>query len=160
MLRQTESSIIFVQQLGRGLRKHDNKSFLTVIDFIGKYENNYLIPIALYGDLSYNKDRLRKHLVSRSQSIPGTSTINFEQIAEDEIYQAIVHKNMSLKKDLDYDYKLLKNKLGQQPMMMDFLKHNMRDPMLYVNYSKSYFNYVMKAEKVIDPPLNKIGRAH
>lgn len=154
MLRQTESSIIFVQQLGRGLRKHDDKSFLTVIDFIGNYENNYLIPIALYGDLSYNKDRLRKHLVTKSQSIPGTSTINFEQIAEDKIFQAIDRKNMSLKKDLDYDYKLLKNKLGHQPMMIDFLKHNMRDPMLYVQYSKSYFNYVMKVEKTIDFPLD------
>ena len=158
MLRQTESSIIFVQQLGRGLRKHDQKSYLTVIDFIGNHENNYLIPIALYGDLSYNKDRLRKHLVTRSQSIPGTSTVNFEQIAEEKIFQAIDQKNMSLKRDLDDDYQLLKNKLGHQPMMMDFVKHNMRDPMLYVEYSKSYFNYVMKKEKVIDPPLSVKGQ--
>src|SRR5699024_178271 len=56
MLRQTESSIIFVQQLGRGLRKHENKEFLTVIDFIGNYKNNYLIPVALTGDKSFNKD--------------------------------------------------------------------------------------------------------
>lgn len=158
MLRQTESSIIFVQQLGRGLRKHDQKSFLTVIDFIGNHENNYLIPIALYGDQTYNKDRLRKHLVARSQSIPGTSTVNFEQIAEEKIYQAIDQKNMSLKRDLDDDYQLLKNRLGHQPMMMDFIKHNMRDPMLYVEYSKSYFNYVTKKEKIIDPPMSINGQ--
>ena len=47
MLRQTQSSIIFIQQLGRGLRKHDSKDFVTIIDFIGNYKNNYLIPIAL-----------------------------------------------------------------------------------------------------------------
>src|SRR5690625_7573396 len=47
MLRQTQSSIIFIQQLGRGLRKYDSKDYLTVIDFIGNYKNNYLIPIAL-----------------------------------------------------------------------------------------------------------------
>jgi superfamily II DNA or RNA helicase len=58
MLRPTESAIIFIQQLGRGLRKIDGKSYVTVIDFIGNYENNYLIPIALYGDTSYNKDLL------------------------------------------------------------------------------------------------------
>ena len=49
-----QSAIIFVQQLGRGLRKIDGKNYLKVIDFIGNYENNYLVPIALYGDISYN----------------------------------------------------------------------------------------------------------
>ncbi|MDT4001638.1 helicase-related protein, partial [Staphylococcus aureus] len=50
MLRPTESSIIFIQQLGRGLRKSSNKEYVTVIDFIGNYKTNYLIPIALSGD--------------------------------------------------------------------------------------------------------------
>lgn len=44
MLRNTESSIIFIQQLGRGLRKDDSKEFVTVIDFIGNYKNSYMIP--------------------------------------------------------------------------------------------------------------------
>ncbi|NLY80785.1 MAG: DEAD/DEAH box helicase family protein, partial [Lysinibacillus sp.] len=56
MLRQTQSSIIFIQQLGRGLRKHPSKEYVTIIDFIGNYKNNYLIPIALSGDQSMNKD--------------------------------------------------------------------------------------------------------
>ena len=46
MLRNTQSSIVFVQQLGRGLRKHESKEYVTIIDFIGNYKNNYLIPIA------------------------------------------------------------------------------------------------------------------
>ncbi len=50
MLRQTQSSIVFVQQLGRGLRKAPGKEYVVVIDFIGNYANNYLIPIALFGD--------------------------------------------------------------------------------------------------------------
>ncbi|RRJ33152.1 DUF3427 domain-containing protein, partial [Pseudomonas aeruginosa] len=56
MLRPTESSIIFIQQLGRGLRKSSNKDYVTVIDFIGNYKTNYLIPVALSGDQSQNKD--------------------------------------------------------------------------------------------------------
>ena len=50
MLRPTKSAIIFTQQLGRGLRKVREKKYLTVIDFIGNYKNNYQIPIALFGD--------------------------------------------------------------------------------------------------------------
>ncbi len=45
-----QSSIVFVQQLGRGLRKHEGKEYVTIIDFIGNYKNNYLIPINLFGD--------------------------------------------------------------------------------------------------------------
>lgn len=148
MLRQTESSIIFVQQLGRGLRKHESKAFLTVIDFIGNHENNYLIPIALYGDQSYNKDQLRRQLVERSRGIPGESTINFERIAEERIFEAIDQKNMLLKKDLDQDYLTLKYKVGKIPTMMDFVAHGSRDPMSYVRYSKSFYRYIVKVEKL------------
>lgn len=148
MLRQTESSIIFVQQLGRGLRKHESKDFLTVIDFIGNHENNYLIPVALYGDQSYNKDQLRRQIVARSRGIPGESTINFERIAEERIFEAIDQKNMLLKKDLDQDYLTVKYKVGKIPSMMDFVNHGSRDPMSYVQYSKSYYRYIVKVEKI------------
>src|SRR6185312_7923965 len=47
MLRQTQSAIVFVQQLGRGLRKTVGKEYLIIIDFIGNYANNFMIPIAL-----------------------------------------------------------------------------------------------------------------
>ncbi|WP_378954304.1 DUF3427 domain-containing protein [Pelosinus sp. sgz500959] len=146
MLRPTQSAIVFVQQLGRGLRKADYKEYVTVIDFIGNYNNNYLIPVALYGNHSYNKDTLRKLLVSGSHLIPGASTINFDEIAQERIFKAIDSANMQLKKDLVRDYDLLKCKLGKIPMMMDFLTHGSRDPQLYSNYAKSYFNFVADQE--------------
>lgn len=147
MLRPTASAIIFIQQLGRGLRKVEGKSYLTVIDFIGNYENNYLIPIALYGDTSYNKDSLRKLITEGSRMIPGASTINFDEITKDRIFQSIDSANMKLLSDLKKDYNLLKFKLGRIPMMMDFIEHGSRDPYLYVNYSKSYYNFIVKVEK-------------
>jgi superfamily II DNA or RNA helicase/SOS-response transcriptional repressor LexA len=147
MIRPTESAIIFVQQLGRGLRKVDGKGYLTVIDFIGNYKNNYLIPIALYGDTSYNKDALRRAMSSASRLIPGSSTINFDAITKERIFAAIDSANMGLLKDLRKDYDLLKYKLGRIPMMMDFIEHASRDPFLYVEYSKSLLNFVCKVEK-------------
>lgn len=147
MLRPTESAIIFIQQLGRGLRKVDGKSYVTVIDFIGNYENNYLIPVALYGDTSYNKDTLRKLITEGSRMIPGASTINFDEITKEKIFQSIDSANMQLFADLKKDYNLLKYKLGRIPMMMDFIEHGSRDPYLYVNYSNSYYNFVIKVEK-------------
>lgn len=146
MLRPTESAIIFIQQLGRGLRKVDGKSYLTVIDFIGNYANNYLIPIALYGDTSYNKDSLRKLLTEGSRMLPGSSTINFDEITKERIFKSIDSANMQLLSDLKKDYYLLKYKLGRIPMMMDFIEHGSRDPFLFVNYSNSYYNFIKRVD--------------
>ena len=146
MLRPTNSAIIFVQQLGRGLRKVEGKQYVTIIDFIGNYQNNYLVPIALYGDTSYNKDTLRKMISGGSRTIPGASTINFDRVTKEKIYQSIDSANMQVKKDLNKDYDLLKFKLGHQPMMMDFVHHGARDPFKYVSYSKSSF-YAFAAKK-------------
>jgi superfamily II DNA or RNA helicase len=160
MLRPTQSAIIFVQQLGRGLRKAEKKEYLTVIDFIGNYQNNYLVPIALYGDTSYNKDTLRKLMASGSSLIPGSSTINFDKISKERIFNSINSSNLKLKSDLINDYKLLKYKIGHVPTMVDFLEHGSRDPQLYVDYSKSYFNFVSSQEQEyassLDPLQTKL----
>lgn len=77
MLRGTQSQIIFTQQLGRSLRKSPDKPFVTIIDFIGNYENNYMIPMALMGNETRNKDNLRRG-TQETAFISGLSAINFE----------------------------------------------------------------------------------
>jgi superfamily II DNA or RNA helicase/HKD family nuclease len=137
MLRPTQSAIVFVQQLGRGLRKAAGKDYLTVLDFIGNYQNNYLVPIALFGDMSYNKDNLRKLLAAGSSLLPGTSTINFDRIALDRIYASIDAANLNPYKALAEEYRLLEFKLGRPPRMMDFLAHGGRDPYLFVTTKRN-----------------------
>jgi superfamily II DNA or RNA helicase/HKD family nuclease len=154
MLRPTQSAIVFIQQLGRGLRKIDSKEYLTVIDFIGNYSNNFLIPIALYGDKSYNKDTLRNLISTGSQLIPGASTINFDKITKERIYEAIDTANFQLKKDLLNDYNNLKFILGRIPMMIDFIDHGTRDAYSFVSYSKSYYNFVSSIDKEFNAELN------
>jgi hypothetical protein len=154
MLRPTQSAIIFVQQLGRGLRKTETKSYLTVIDFIGNYENNYLVPIALYGDRSFNKDTLRKHIASRSNVMPGSSTINFDEITKEKIFNSINKTNMSKLNDLKKDYFNLKSQIGRIPMMCDFLEYGAREPFHFVSYKKSYLNFLMKVETNFDANLS------
>jgi superfamily II DNA or RNA helicase/HKD family nuclease len=155
LLRPTQSAIVFVQQLGRGLRKADNKAYLTVIDFIANYSNNYLVPIALFGDTSYSKDTLRKLMTNGSSLIPGASTVNFDRIARERIYKAIDSANLSLRKDLAKDYQLLKFEIGRIPMMVDFIEHGSRDPFLYVEYARSYFNFAAQEEESLQKKLSK-----
>ena len=160
MLRPTQSAIVFVQQLGRGLRQAKGKEYLTVIDFIGNYEKNYLIPVALYGDRSLNKDTLRKLVSSKSNIIPGSSTINFDEITKEKIYNSIDGGNLKTKKDLVNDYRILKFRLGREPMMMDFVEHDLRDPFQYIEYNKTdsfyNFSYLLEGENL--PHLDEFGK--
>ncbi|HEX3076832.1 MAG TPA: helicase-related protein, partial [Lachnospiraceae bacterium] len=48
-LRPTESPIVFLQQLGRGLRKSKGKDYLNVLDFIGNYDKAGRAPYLLSG---------------------------------------------------------------------------------------------------------------
>lgn len=76
MLRPTQSPIVFIQQLGRGLRKAPGKEYVVILDFIGNYNNNFMIPVALSGDRSYNADVIRKYVISGNSTIPGASTVH------------------------------------------------------------------------------------
>ena len=150
MLRQTQSSIIFIQQLGRGLRKHDSKEYVTIIDFIGNYKNNYLIPIALSGDQSMNKDNVRRKTVNTNY-IQGVSTINFEEIAKKRIFDAIDDKKLKLSsvKILREKYTELKYRLGKIPMLFDFIQNNSLDPEVIFDNSPNYHAFLIKMKESI-----------
>ena len=120
MLRPTESAIVFVQQLGRGLRKNDSKEYVVIIDFIGNYEKNFLIPVALSGQTNYNKDSLRQFVCEGSLITPGASTIQFDQITEKKIYQSIDAANFTQVRLIKDSYKQLKEKLGRIPRLKEF----------------------------------------
>lgn len=144
MLRQTQSGIIFIQQLGRGLRKHDSKNYVTIIDFIGNYKNNYIIPIALSGDYSQNKDNIRRH-VKDTTFIKGISTINFERVAKEQIFKSITDTKLTAQKILKDAYQNLKYKLGRQPKLSDFLEYDSIDPVALLD---NYDNYPQFLEKM------------
>lgn len=146
MLRQTESSIIFIQQLGRGLRKHQSKDYVTVIDFIGNYKNNYLIPVALSNDRSLNKDTIRRKMIERSY-ISGTSTINFEQVAKERIYKSINSTNLTTGKIIKDAYQNLKNRLGRIPMLVDFIENHSIDSLVIGTYKDHYGELLNEIEK-------------
>ncbi len=127
LLRKTQSSIVFIQQLGRGLRKHRNKEFVVVLDFVGNYENNYNIPLALTGDKTYKKDQLRKFIHAPNNYALGESTIHFDEISKSKIFKSIDTANFKQKQFLKENYLELKNKLGRVPSLIDFYKYGSMD---------------------------------
>ena len=121
MLRPTQSPIVFIQQLGRGLRKAPGKEYVVILDFIGNYNNNFMIPVALSGDRSYNADVIRKYVISGNSTIPGASTVHFDEISKDKIFKSI-DKIKGMKALIKESYISLKNRLGRVRFYMIFMR--------------------------------------
>lgn len=144
LLRPTESSIVYIQQLGRGLRKNENKEFVVVLDFIGNYEKNFLIPTAISQNNSFDKDFMKKFLLNGTNMIPGESSISFEEIVKERIFENINKTNFSTKKNIEHDFNLLEKQLGRIPMLNDFFIRNMIEPSVILKFRKDY-DSVLKA---------------
>ena len=147
MLRRTESAIVFVQQLGRGLRKFEGKEYALVLDFIGNYQKNYLVPVALSGDRSYNKDNLRKSVKEGSTVIPGCSTISFDRISEARIFKALEQGRFGNAKLIRGEYEHLKQIIGRIPSLLDFDENESIDPMIIIRKYGSYAAFLEKYEE-------------
>ena len=149
MLRPTESPIIFIQQLGRGLRKANGKEYVVILDFIGNYNNNFMIPIALSGDRTYNPDTIRKYVISGNNTIPGASTVHFDEIAKEKIFSSI-DKIRGMKAIIRESYNMLKNRLGRIPYLIDFYENAEIDPLVIVREYKTYQNFLETVESEIN----------
>lgn len=149
MLRPTQSPIIFIQQLGRGLRKADGKEYVVILDFIGNYNNNFMIPIALSGDRTYNKDNIRRYIMEGGRVIPGASTVHFDEISKKRIFASVDNANFSDIKLIKENYTNLKNKLGRIPHLRDFDDYGEMDvARIFDNNSLgSYYKFLVKYEK-------------
>ena len=144
LVRPTESPIIFIQQLGRGLRKYENKEFVVILDFIGNYRNNFMIPMALSGDRSYDKDKIIKYVFEGNRIIPGPSSINFDEVSKKRIYESINNTSFSHIALFKEKYNNLKFKLGRIPCLTDFFTQGDFNPELILNHNRfdSYHNFL------------------
>jgi superfamily II DNA or RNA helicase/HKD family nuclease len=146
MLRPTQSPIVFTQQLGRGLRKAEGKEYTVILDFIGNYKNNFMIPIALSGDKTYNADTIKKYVISGNNTIPGASTIHFDEISKQKIFSSI-DKIKGMKSIIRESYSTLKNRIGRVPYLIDFYENGEIDPLIIIKEYKSYQNFLEDIEK-------------
>lgn len=146
MLRPTQSPIVFIQQLGRGLRKAPGKEYVVILDFIGNYNNNFMIPVALSGDRTYNADVIRKYVISGNSTIPGASTVHFDEISKDKIFKSI-DKIKGMKTLIKESYVSLKNRLGRVPLLYDFYENQEIDPLVIIREYKTYDAFMVAMEQ-------------
>ncbi|MCQ2246651.1 MAG: DUF3427 domain-containing protein [Bacteroidaceae bacterium] len=158
-LRPTESSTIFIQQLGRGLRKFANKPYVTILDFIGNsYKRSVHIALAL-GSLSRNhiiEKKLLKTMVREDFELLGLKDygveIHIDDLSKEEIIGYIDSENFNRIKYLKNDYSNFKNflKTPTYPRHVDYLNSDYAPNLLKFmkikapggKKTESYYNFL------------------
>lgn len=158
MLRPTDSSIIFIQQLGRGLRKLPDKEFVTVLDFIGNYNKSFLMAIALNGKQNFDKDSLKVEVETDFADLPNGTYIHMDKITKQQILQQLENERFMSMKYMKESYLNFKHICGGKvPKLIDYLKHDGSvDPLRFSTFSpnyKSYIEFVAYMEKESHPEL-------
>lgn len=149
MLRPTASPIIFIQQLGRGLRKSGSKEFLTVLDFIGNHNKTFLIAIALNGARYYDKDSLKVAVATDFADVPGCTHIQIDEISKERILEQIDRENFRAKKYLRDEYNQFKILCGGRIpyLLLDYMKYDgAPDPVKFIDSDGTHLNFVAKTE--------------
>ena len=81
MLRPTESGTVFLQQLGRGLRKTAAKSFLTVLDFVGLQRKEFRYDIRYRALTGIGRRRLEQSMAQGFPYLPSGAFIRMDEVA-------------------------------------------------------------------------------
>lgn len=159
-LRPTESSTIFIQQLGRGLRKYPGKPFLTVLDFIANsYQRSFQIAAAL-GSLSKSGTVDQASLLCSirenfaSLDLPGVE-IHFDEESMEEVLSSIETTNFNNISRLKADYAKFKDCLVKAKAMeeRDYVKPSSFldssygvDFLRFAKYGDCYYEFLQKAD--------------
>ena len=159
-LRPTDSQTIFIQQLGRGLRKYEGKEYVTILDFIGNdYKRSVQIAFAL-GSLSENfvvEKKLVACLIEDNFASIGLSDygveIHLDDLSKKEILSYIDEVNFNTKVYLSQDYSNFKKYINadRYPQHVDYLNNDYAPNLIKFMQSRingrknsSYFGF-MKA---------------
>jgi superfamily II DNA or RNA helicase/HKD family nuclease len=115
-LRPTESYTVFLQQLGRGLRKCENKNVTVVIDFIGNYKLAPVLPLLLSGKNPMVKERKAFY----EYTYPEGCNVQFDMKLIDLFEE--MRKRDKLPVRLENDYFRLKSQYGKRPLRKDLFE--------------------------------------
>jgi hypothetical protein len=153
MLRPTESPVIFLQQLGRGLRLSEGKTELVVIDLIGNHRSFLTKPQSLLFLLGQDLpprvalDKLRDHALD----IPGVCSIHIELEAID-LLRAMVRTSAS--DIVVHEYLSFRDANGRRPSAAELFAAGVSFSPIRDGY-ESWFHFVAAQGDPTDRPLSR-----
>jgi hypothetical protein len=133
-LRPTESPVVFLQQLGRGLRTCKDKEYLNVLDFIGNYEKAGKAPLLLAGGKSFSDYKISNY---NEMDYPDDCIVDFDMRLID-LFKEMDKRSLSVKERITQEYYRVKDLLeGKVPTRME----------LFTYMEDDIYQYCMKNSK-------------
>lgn len=120
-LRPTESPVVFLQQLGRGLRKYKNKERLVALDFIGNYKKASHSLFLLSGE-SYNRTKVIAQTLA-DYDFPENCNVDFDFKLID-LFKELARGRLKISSLIEEEYLRIKEILNKSPSRME-LFHEM-----------------------------------
>lgn len=130
-LRPTQSPTVFLQQLGRGLRKYKGKEYLNVLDFIGNYKKANLIPFLLAGTKWTSKEH---EIIPNEGDYPEDCFIDFDFRLID-IFKKMDQQKQKLQDLVKDEYFRIKEDLNHKPSRVEMITYMDND--IYHNVKNS-----------------------
>ena len=159
-LRPTESPTVFLQQLGRGLRKDKNKKYLNVLDFIGNFKKANLVPYLLKGESKIRESNITT--IPSEEDYPEDCFIDFDFRLID-IFEKINKANQKIEDKIIEEYYRIKEYLGHTPLRTEMFTYMDED--LYNNIKKKsklnifrdYISFLVKINEYEDTLKDTLG---
>lgn len=127
LLRPTESLTVFLQQLGRGLRLHEDKECLTILDFIGQAHANFNFEARFRALIGRSHRRVESEIEDRFPHLPAGCAIDLERQAQqyilDNIHQAVTYGRRNIIRRIES----FQEETGQVPRLRSFLEYHHLD---------------------------------
>jgi superfamily II DNA or RNA helicase/HKD family nuclease len=89
LLRPTESATLFLQQLGRGLRRTHGKSVLTVLDFIGQQRREFRFDAKMMALTGASRREVAERLDQAHPWLPGGSAMQLDRVAKQIVLASV-----------------------------------------------------------------------
>lgn len=118
-LRPTESPIVFLQQLGRGLRKSMGKEYLNVLDFIGNYEKAGRVRFLLTGKTF---SETKTYNPADRTDFPDDCMIDFDLELID-LFAEMDKRILRVKDCIRNEYYRVKNLLDKSPSRLELFTY-------------------------------------
>ncbi|MDU2291209.1 MAG: DUF3427 domain-containing protein [Clostridium celatum] len=122
-LRPTESLTVFLQQLGRGLRLHDKKECLTVLDFVGQAHKNYSFEDKFRALIGKTNKPVKDYVENGFLTLPKGCYIQLEKEAKEYILRNIKSAS-NTKTNLLSKLRSFKNDTDLEITLENFLEYH------------------------------------
>lgn len=120
-LRPTESPVVFLQQLGRGLRRSKGKEYLNVLDFIGNYEKAGKAPYLLSGK-PYNIEVMGSSAFLQDFEFPDECMVDFDLRLVD-LFREMEKRKQTIRDHIQEEYLRVKELLEKVPERMELFTY-------------------------------------